>query len=424
MAEQPEPLLPLGLRLRDRLVVVVGGGPVALRRVGALTAAGAKVSVVSPTAVTALEDLAERGQIQWHQRRYRPGDLQGAWLAMACTADAAVNAGVLAAADEAHIFCLRADDASAASAWMPAVGRTGQATVSVHADRDPRTAAAMRDVATAAVQAALGQAPGSASKRRGQGPGSGRVTLVGGGPGDPELMTLRGVQALAEADVVVVDRLAPLAVLDGLREDVKIIDVSKIPHGRFTAQQEINDILIGAAREGRVVVRLKGGDPFVFGRGMEEVIACTEAAVTVEVVAGVTSAIAVPGLAGIPVTHRGISQGFTVVSGHAAPGQPGSTLDWDALARCGTTLVVLMGVKNLPLIVRALVEAGRDVQTPLAAVMDGGLPSQEVVLTTLGAVLASGRPSGLRSPAVIVVGAVAAFASVAKDPVRGSEPRG
>ena len=422
MPPRPEPLLPLGLRLRDRLVVVVGGGPVALRRVGALKAARAKVSVVSPTAVAALEDLAERGQIQWHQRPYRPGDLRGAWLAMACTADSAVNASVLAAADEAHIFCLRADDASQASAWMPAVGRSGQVTVSVHADRDPRTAAAMRDVATAAVQAALGQVPRSRSTRRGQGPGSGRVTLVGGGPGDPELMTLRGFQALSEADVVVVDRLAPLAVLDRLREDVKIIDVSKIPHGRFTAQQEINDILIGAAREGRVVVRLKGGDPFVFGRGMEEVIACTEAAVAVEVIPGVTSAIAVPGLAGIPVTHRGISQGFTVVSGHAAPDQPGSTLDWDALARCGTTLVVLMGVENLPSIVAVLVAAGRDLQTPLAAVMDGGLPSQKVVLTTLGAVLDSGRPSGLRSPAAIVIGAVAALATGAKNLASGSEP--
>jgi len=425
MPPRPEPLLPLGLRLRDRLVVVVGGGPVALRRVGALKAARAKVRVVSPTAVAALEDLAARGQIQWHQRAYQPGDLQGAWLAMACTADAAVNATVLAAADDARIFCLRADDASQASAWMPAVGRTGQATVSVHADRDPRTAAAMRDVATAAVQAALRrQAPQSRGKRRGQGSGSGRVALVGGGPGDPELMTLRGFQALAEADVVVVDRLAPLAHLDGLREDVKIIDVSKIPHGRFTAQQEINDILIGAARAGRVVVRLKGGDPFVFGRGMEEVIACTEAAVRVEVIPGVTSAVAAPGLAGIPVTHRGISQGFTVVSGHAAPGHPGSMLDWDALARCGTTLVVLMGVENLPSIVGALVAAGRDVQTPLAAVMDGGLPSQNVVLTTLGAVLDSGRPRGLHSPAVIVIGAVAAFATGARDPVSGGEPGG
>jgi len=412
MPQPPEPLLPLGLRLHDRRVVVVGGGPVALRRVGALLMARAKVTLVSPTAVAALEDLADRGQIDWLQRPYEQGDLRDAWLAMACTADAAVNAEVLAAADEARVFCLRADDASGASAWMPATGRSGQATVSVHGNRDPHTAAALRDVAVAAVEAALRQDPSLRAKRRVQASGSvGRVILVGGGPGDPELLTLKGFQALADADVVVVDRLAPLAVLDGLREGVEIIDVSKIPRGRFTPQEEINEILVGRAREGRVVVRLKGGDPFVFGRGMEEVIACREAAVPVEVIPGVTSAVAAPELAGIPLTHRGISQGFTVISGHAAPDDPRSTLDWDALARGGTTLVVLMGVETLVSIVGALVDAGREGDTPVACVMDAGLPSQKVVLTTLAAIVSSGAPHELRSPAVIVVGAVAAFAT-------------
>jgi uroporphyrin-III C-methyltransferase len=237
------------------------------------------------------------------------------------------------------------------------------------------------------------------------------VSLVGGGPGDPGLLTVNGSQALAEADVVVVDRLAPLAVLDGLREGVEIIDVSKIPRGRFTPQEEINDLLVSRARQGRVVVRLKGGDPFVFGRGMEEVIACTQAGVPVEVIPGVSSAIAAPELAGIPLTHRGISQGFTVVSGHVVPGDPRSTLDWDALARGGTTLVVLMGVENLASIVNALVDAGLDMDTPLACVMDGGLPSQRAVLTSLSKVAGSGPPPELHSPAVIVIGAVAAFAA-------------
>jgi uroporphyrin-III C-methyltransferase / precorrin-2 dehydrogenase / sirohydrochlorin ferrochelatase len=414
---QPEPLLPLGLRLRDRRVVVVGGGPVALRRVGALMAARASVTVVSPTVVAALEDLAERGRIDWVARPYEPGDLHDAWLAMACTADAQVNAQVLAAAEESRIFCLRADDASGASAWMPATGRTGRATVSVHADRDPHTAAALRDVALSAVEAALREDSDLRSSRRprgrgsadGSGEGPGMVTLVGGGPGDPGLLTLKGSQALADADVVVVDRLAPLAVLDGLREGVEVIDVSKIPHGRFTPQEEINDILISRARQGLVVVRLKGGDPFVFGRGLEEVIACTEAGVVVEVVPGVSSAIAAPELAGIPMTHRRVSQGFTVVSGHAAPDDPRSTLDWEALSRTGTTLVVLMGAETLGSIAVALAQAGRDVNTPLACVMDGGLPSQQVVRSTLATVLSSGPPTALRSPAVIVIGAVAAL---------------
>jgi uroporphyrin-III C-methyltransferase / precorrin-2 dehydrogenase / sirohydrochlorin ferrochelatase len=377
-------------------------------------AAHASVTVVSPTAVAALEDLAGRGQIDWVARPYQGGDLQDAWLAMACTDDATVNAQVLAAADQARIFCLRADDASQASAWMPATGRTGRATVSVHADRDPRAAAALRDAALGAVEVALREDPRLRNRRRNSSAdlatGAGRVILVGGGLGDPGLLTLKGFQALADADVVVVDRLAPLAVLDGLREGVEIIDVSKIPRGRFTPQEEINDVLVSRARQGRVVVRLKGGDPFVFGRGMEEVIVCQEAGVPVEVIPGVTSAIAAPELAGIPLTHRGISQGFSVVSGHVAPDDPRSTLDWAALARGGTTLVVLMGVETLPSIVGALVGAGRDQDTPLAAVMDGGLPSQKVVLTTLAKVAGSGPPPELRSPAVIVIGAVAAFA--------------
>jgi uroporphyrin-III C-methyltransferase/precorrin-2 dehydrogenase/sirohydrochlorin ferrochelatase len=374
-------------------------------------AAQASVTVVSPDAVAALEDLADRGQLEWVRRSYEPGDLDRAWLAVASTADAEVNAQVVAEADEARIFCLRSDDASGASAWMPATGRSGRATVSVHGDRDPSTAAALRDAALAAVEVALREDPKRRSRRRAQAAGSGGVILVGGGPGDPELLTLKGFQALADADVVVVDRLAPLAALDGLREGVEIIDVSKIPRGRFTPQEEINEILVSRAREGQVVVRLKGGDSYVFGRGMEEVIACKEAGVPVAVIPGVTSAVAAPELAGIPLTHRGMSQGFTVVSGHAAPDDPRSTLDWDALARGGTTLVVLMGVDTLPSIVGALIEAGRDGDTPLACVMDGGLPSQKVVLTTLADVAKSGPPSTLRSPAVTVIGPVAAFAA-------------
>ncbi len=389
--------------------MVVGGGPVALRRVAALISARADVTLVAPAAVAALEDLAARGQIDWQARPYQPGDLREAWLAMACTADAEVNASVLAAADEARIFCLRADDASAASAWMPAIGRTGRATVSVHGDRDPHTAASLRDAALAAVEAALRQDPVVHARSRARTAGSGRVTLVGGGPGDPGLLTLKGFQALADADVVLVDRLAPLTALDGLREGVQIIDVSKIPRGRFTPQEEINDLLVSQARDGRAVVRLKGGDPFVFGRGMEEVIACTEAGVPVEVIPGVTSATSVPGLAGIPLTHRGISQGFTVISGHVAPDDPRSSLDWQALANTGTTLVVLMGVDNLGAIVAALVKAGREADTPVACVMDGGLPGQKVVHSTLATVAGSGPPAGLRSPAVIVIGAVAAL---------------
>lgn len=400
-----EPLLPLGLRLAHRRVVVVGGGHVGLRRVSALRTAGADVTLISPQVETALADLAARGQLTWHQREYAAGDLDGAWLAVACTADPEVNAAVLAEADGKRIWCLRADDASAASAWMPATGRTGPATIAVHADRDPHQAAALRDVAVDAVSDALraGEAPRS---RPGARP-KGRVVLVGGGPGDPGLITLRGVERLAEADVVVVDRLAPLAALEGLRPEVEVIDVGKIPRGRFTPQATINALLVEHAQAGRTVVRLKGGDPFVFGRGREEVDACVAAGVPVEVVPGVSSAVAVPALVGVPATHRGLSQGFTVVSGHAAPGDPGSAVEWTALARAGTTLVLLMAVETLPAIAAALTEAGMEPTTPVVAVEDGGLASQRVLAATLATAAQVTRDGGLRAPAVIVVGAVA-----------------
>jgi len=397
-------LLPLGLRMRGRRVLVVGGGPVALRRVSSLVDVGADVVMVAPDAVDALSDLAARGQIAWNARVFEPSDVDGAWLAMACTNDPGVNEMVVSEAERRQIWCLRADDATAATAWMPAIGRTGPAIVAVHADRDPRRAVALRDAAVAAVDEALrtGQAPAGRP-----GPTSGRVVLVGGGPGDPGLLTRRGWQRLAEADVVVVDRLAPLAALDGLRDDVMIVDVSKVPRGAFTSQERINAVLVEHALAGRIVVRLKGGDPFVLGRGMEEVDACVAAGIEVEVVPGVTSAVAVPGLAGIPVTHRGVSQGFSVVSGHVPPGDPRGSVEWGALARSGTTLVCLMAVDNMALIAADLITNGMDATTPVACIQDGAMAGQRVVRTSLERVVTEGP--GVQSPAVIVIGAVAAL---------------
>jgi uroporphyrin-III C-methyltransferase/precorrin-2 dehydrogenase/sirohydrochlorin ferrochelatase len=403
------PVVPIGLRVSGRRVVVVGGGPVGLRRVSSLLDAGADVVLVSPEVVTALADLADRGRLRWLRRGYEPGDLDGAWLAVACTAEPDVNAAVLAEAESRRVWCLRADDARTASAWMPATGRTGPATVAVHADRDPRRAAALRDTALAAVESAL--RAGTAPRSRPAAAPRGRVVLVGGGPGDAGLLTVRGAERLAEADVVVVDRLAPLSLLEGLAPDVEVVDVGKIPRGRFTPQESIDALLVEHALAGRTVVRLKGGDPFVFGRGREEVDACLAAGVPVEVVPGVSSAVAVPELAGVPVTHRGLSQGFTVVSGHAAPGDPRSRLDWSALARSGTTLVLLMAVDTLPAIAEALLAGGLTRRTPVCCVQDGGLATQRVLRSTLGEVGPVAQEWRLRAPAVTVVGEVAALAS-------------
>ncbi|MFC7742028.1 siroheme synthase [Nocardiopsis composta] len=293
----------LGLRLDGRDVLVVGGGRVAQRRVPVLVEAGARVVLVAPEATATLEGLADAGRITWHRRPFRAGDvtdrsLGDFWLVHSAADDPEVNTAVTAEAEAARIWSVRADDRHASSAWTPATGSAAGATVGVIADGDPRRAAGLRD----AVVDGLGD--GSLDARRGREPLRG-VALVGGGPGDPGLITVRGRQLLAQADVVVVDRLAPTSLLDRLPADVEVIDAAKIPYGRAMTQEEINRLLVEHARAGRFVVRLKGGDSFVFGRGGEEAAACAAAGVPVTVVPGVTSALAGPAAAGIPATHRG-----------------------------------------------------------------------------------------------------------------------
>lgn len=237
----------------------------------------------------------------------------------------------------------------------------------------------------------------------------GSVTLVGGGPGDPGLISLAGREAIEKADVIVTDRLVPHAVLSWAGAGTEVVDVAKVPHGRFTPQERINQLLVDAATSGRQVVRLKGGDNFVFGRGAEELLACAEAGVPTRVVPGLSSALAVPAAAGIPLTHRGLTQGFAVVSGHVAPDDPSSSVDWDALATSGLTIVVLMGVRQLDAIAQRLVAAGLDATTPAALIADGTLPSQRVVRSTVTELASSAEAEGLGAPAITVIGAVAAM---------------
>jgi uroporphyrin-III C-methyltransferase/precorrin-2 dehydrogenase/sirohydrochlorin ferrochelatase len=341
--------------------------------------------------------------VTWLPRRYEPGDLDGAWYAVAATDDPAVNAAVAEEAEQARIFCARADDRSASSAWTPAVGRQGDLVVGVHGGGDPLRAVGVRDAVVS------GLTDGSIADRAGRAPTDGRggsVVLVGGGPGDPGLITVEGLRALSQADVVVADHLAPLSLLASLSTDVEVVDASKLPRGRSMAQEQINALLVERARAGKRVVRLKGGDPFVFGRGMEEVQECLVAGIPVEVVPGVTSAIGVPALAGIPVTHRGLTHEFVVVSGHVPPGHPDSLVDWAALGRLRGTLVVLMGVDTAPAIAAALIEHGRAPETPVAIISDGSLPTQRVVRTTLAGLPKTVAGENIRPPAVWVVGDV------------------
>jgi uroporphyrin-III C-methyltransferase/precorrin-2 dehydrogenase/sirohydrochlorin ferrochelatase len=388
-------LYPLALRLEGRRVLVVGGGAVATRRLPALLAAGAEVVVVSPALTPALRAQADAGRITWLPRRFEASDVDGAWLVQVAVDDPVAAAAASAAAEERRIFCVRADDRDAATAWTPAVTRHGPVTVAVTDDGDRRRALAVRDLVANALEASPPARPAFAG-----------VALVGAGPGDPELITVKGRRLLAAADVVVADRLVPGLLLGELRPDVEFVDAAKIPYGPSAAQDEINRILVERAQGGKFVVRLKGGDPYVFGRGGEEAIACIKAGVPVMVVPGVTSAIAAPALAGIPVTHRGVAHEFTVVSGHVPPDSPESLVDWPALGRLRGTLVIMMGLKHLAAIAQALIDEGRASGTPAAVVQEGSTDAQRVLRGTLGTVAADAEAAGIRPPATVVIGDV------------------
>jgi uroporphyrin-III C-methyltransferase / precorrin-2 dehydrogenase / sirohydrochlorin ferrochelatase len=391
----------VGLGLTGRRVVVAGGGTVAQRRLPALLAAGADVEVVAPEVTPAVEGMATAKELRWTARPYRAGDLDGAWYVLAATDDGEVNAAVAAAAEGARVFCVRADDAPGGSAVTPAVGEHDGLTVGVLSGGRPRRSAAVRTALIEALQAGAVRVDQAAEPVR---PG---VALVGGGPGDPELITVRGRRLLARADVVVTDRLGPRDLLDELAPHVEVIDASKIPYGRAMNQARINELLVEHARAGRFVVRLKGGDPYVFGRGFEEVQACVEAGVPVTVVPGVTSAFAVPAVADVPVSHRGVAHEIVVVSGHVAPGHPQSLTDWTALARLRGTLVLMMGVERIGAFADALLAGGRPADTPVAVVQDGTTRIQRTLRTTLAEAAADVRAHEIAPPAVIVIGPVA-----------------
>ncbi|HSD24681.1 MAG TPA: uroporphyrinogen-III C-methyltransferase, partial [Solirubrobacterales bacterium] len=238
--------------------------------------------------------------------------------------------------------------------------------------------------------------------------GPGIVYLVGAGPGDPGLMTIRSLDLIVAADVIVHDRLIPGDALVAARPDAEILYVGKEPGDASVPQGSIEELLIDRARAGRIVVRLKGGDPFVFGRGGEEAQALAEAGIPFEVVPGVTAGVAAPAYAGIPVTHRDDASAVAFVTGHEDPEKEDSALDYETLARFPGTLVFYMGVKALPRIARALIAAGREASEPAAVVERGTLPGQRTVSSTLEGIAAAAEEAGLKPPAVTVVGPVAA----------------
>jgi uroporphyrin-III C-methyltransferase / precorrin-2 dehydrogenase / sirohydrochlorin ferrochelatase len=395
----PENAYLVGLRMAGKKVVVVGGGSVAQRRLPLLVASGADVHVIARSATPAVEAT---DRITLSLRDYRDGDVAGAWYAIAATDDPRVNAAVVAEAERNRIFCVRADIAVEGSAVTPASFEYAGLSVGVLAGGEHRRSAAIRSAIREALQQGVISVESSDVVR-------GSVALVGGGPGDPELITVRGRRLLAQADVVVADRLAPPELLAELSPNIEVIDAAKIPYGRSMAQDAINAVMIERAQAGQFVVRLKGGDPFVFARGYEEVLACVDAGIPVTVVPGVTSAIAVPASAGVPVTHRAINHEFVVVSGHVAPEHPESLVNWDALAAMTGTIVLLMAVERIELFADVLLKGGRPADTPVLIVQQGTTAAQHSLRATLADAPEKIRAEGIRPPAIIVIGSVAAF---------------
>jgi uroporphyrin-III C-methyltransferase/precorrin-2 dehydrogenase/sirohydrochlorin ferrochelatase len=440
------PLVPLFVKLAGRDVVVVGGGAMAAVRVRQLADAGARVTVVAPDVREEIVPLAAVVR----RRGFEPSDLDGAWLAVAA-ATREVNRDVAAAAEERRLLLNAVDDPDAATAYTGGVVRRGDATVAISTGgRAPALAGLLREAIDALlpreldgwIEAAEAERDGwkrdrvplatrrplllrtlnalySADPGAGAPPPPGFVSLVGAGPGDPGLLTRRAAERLASADVVLYDALVDPAVLR-LAPRAHCFHVGKRAGRPSVSQRAIERLLVRAARQGKRVVRLKCGDPFVFGRGGEEVQALAAAGVPFEVVPGVSSAIAAPALAGIPVTHRGVSAGFAVISGHAEATY-GPLLD--ALAPAALTLVVLMGVGERAGIAARLRARGWAPSTPAAVVLGASSGAAFTWTGTLADLGAAPLPADrARLPGTLVVGEVAALAhSVSTPPVRAAE---
>ncbi len=452
-------MYPVNLDLAGRPVLVVGGGRVALRKVRGLLAEGARVTVVAPAVVPEIEDLAARGEIVLARRAYRAGEAAGYRLVLAAAGDREVNRRVFADGERAGVFVNVADDPELCSFHLPArvvrgplqvsVASGGGAPFAVRRLREVLERRLGKDWAAWAEAAArfrrrvlAAELPAEARERlfdrffretvdpatlsarvpgedemdrwlREEAAGKkatrpGLVSLVGAGPGAPDLLTVRARERLAAADAIVVDRLARSALPPDLPPGVEVIDVGKDAGHHPVPQEEIEAILVRLARQGKRVVRLKGGDPFVFGRGGEEVEALEAAGIPREVVPGITAGIAGPAAAGIPVTHRREAVTLTLVTAHECD-KDEDQVPWDLLARQRHgTIVGYMGVATLPRVVERLLAGGLDPETPAAVIERATLPDQRVVRAPVRDLPGAAREAGVRPPALFVIGPVAA----------------
>lgn len=445
--------------LNGRPVAVVGAGAVALRKIRLLLRAGARVTVIAPHAHGDVAALAKDDALTWLPRPFETADVAGAALVFGATDDAAVNRAVSVAAQAAGVPVAIVDSPRLSTFITPAIVDRDPITVAIASGgTSPVLARRIRARIEAMLPARLGglarfaesfrtavaaARPGFAARRRWwedffEGPlaervlagdeqsarreflgtlnrsekiSRGRVALVGAGPGDPDLLTLRALQRLQDADTIVHDRLGTEHALDYARRDADFIPVGKAPGQIGPAQDEINALLLRLAAEGKRIVRLKGGDPFIFGRGGEELEFLREHGVEVEIVPGITAASGAAASAGVPLTHRGLARAVTFVTAATAEGI--DAIDWAALARLGQTIVIYMGVAAADEVARRLTAHGLSAATPVAAIENATLPEQRVVTGRVAELDALMRRHRVKSPAVIVIGEVAAFAAEA-----------
>lgn len=457
---------PLFLKLQGLPVLVVGGGAVAERKTALLRAAGAQVTIVAPTLTPTLAALQTTQQVQWLAGEFVEANVTGKRLVIAATDDRAINVRVFAAAEAQHIPVNVVDDPELSRFIVPAIVDRSPLVIAISSGgRAPVLARRIRAQLETVLDESLGrlaqfaerfrdrvksafasvnerrqfwesvfdsEVPALIKSRRDDdaetrvadllatpanastlAPARGHVSLVGAGPGDPGLLTLNALRALQTADVIVHDQLVSPAVLNLARRDAEQIDVGKKAGDHKTEQDRINQLLVELAQCGKKVVRLKGGDPFIFGRGGEELEQLRAHDISFDVVPGITAALACGAYAGIPLTHRDHAQSVRFVTAHCQRGRDGvvtDNLDWPSLARDRQTLVFYMGVAQLEAIRSQLLAHGRAAETPFALIENGSRPEQRVVTGTLAELPETAARWAVRSPALLVVGEVAALA--------------
>lgn len=451
-------LFPIFANLRDRPVLLVGGGSIAERKARLLLDSGARLSVGAPRLNASLQEWQQQGRITHLQGAFDPAWLDGQRIVIAATDDVAVNRAVADAAEAANVFVNVVDDAELSSFHVPAIVDRAPLTIAISSGGSaPMLARRVRERLEAMLEPSLGAMAGllqrfrdrirarfaDLSERRAfyeslwQGEVSallaqareddaeaaldkalaaanttaktGRVTLLGAGPGNPELITLAGLRALSTADVVLHDSLCPLAILDLARRDADFIDVGKRGGGRHVPQETTHALLLEHARKGLHVVRLKGGDPFVFGRGGEELAFLHANGIACQVIPGVTAALACAAHAGVPLTHRDHAQSVRLVTAHCRDGV--DTLDWCSLVEPNQTLAIYMGVRELPRLRARLLAHGMTADMPFALVENGGLPEQRVICGTLDMLVEQAERHAAKAPALLLLGETAGFAS-------------